>query len=231
MMQKNTDTMADSFRALVRARRSIRSFLPDAVPHATILSVLDDARHAPSNSNIQPWLAHIVSGGSRDRLSAAMLAADDAAAHSPDFPWGYEALTGRYLQRQKAQGASYYQAVGVARDAMDDRRELTRRNLSFFGAPHACLLFMPSFYDHVRIAGDVGMFAQTFLLSLAAHGLAGVPQTYLGFYADQARQVLDIDPRYKLLFGISFGVPDLTSAAGSFTMDRAPLDELVTFHP
>jgi nitroreductase len=92
------------------------------------------------------------------------------------------------------------------------------------------LLFMPSFYDDVRTAGDVGMFAQTFLLSLAAHGLAGVPQTYLGFYADPARKVLGIDPALKMLFGISFGHPDMTSAASNYRIDRAALNEIVTFH-
>jgi nitroreductase len=221
---------ADAFRQLVRERRSIRSFLPEAVPEETICSVLDDARHAPSNSNIQPWLAHIISGDARARLSAAMLEADEAGTASPDFPWGYDEMHGAYSERQKTQGASYYRALGVPREALDQRRELQRRNLSFFGAPHVCLLFMPSFYDNVRTAADVGMFAQIFLLSLAAHGLAGVPQTYLGFYADEARQVLGVDPSLKLLFGISFGRPDLTSAARAFQIDRAPLAEIAAFH-
>lgn len=223
-------TQTISFHDLVRERRSIRSFLPEPVPGDVIRAALDDARHAPSNSNIQPWVVHIASGDTRDRLSTAMLAADDAGQHSPDFPWGYDAMHGAYSERQKAQGASYFQALGVARDALDDRRELVRRNLSFFGAPHVCLLFMPSFYDDVRTAGDVGMFAQTFLLSLAAHGLSGVPQTYLGFYAEPARRVLGIDPALKLLFGISFGRPDMTSPASGFRIDRAPLGELVSFH-
>ena len=77
-----------AFHSLVRQRRSIRSFLPDPIPGEVIRSVLDDARHAPSNSNIQPWVVHIASGSMRDRLSAAMLAADDAGEQSPDFPWG-----------------------------------------------------------------------------------------------------------------------------------------------
>lgn len=105
-----------------------------------------------------------------------------------------------------------------------------RRNLEFFGAPHVAMLFMPAFHDGVRVASDVGMYAQTFLLSLAAHGLAGVPQTYLGFYADTVREVLGVDPSLKMLFGISFGYPDLDSAASSFHMDKASIEENVTFH-
>ncbi len=69
------------------------------------------------------------------------------------------------------------------------------------------LLFAPSVGDNVRVAADIGMYAQTFLLSLVAHGLAGVPQTMLGSYAEQARTLLRLPSEMKLLFGISFGYP------------------------
>src|SRR3546814_8693820 len=76
------------------------------------------------------------------------------------------------------------------------------KNLQFFGAPHVALLFMAPVYETVRVAGDVGMFGQSLLLSLEAHGLGGVPQTLLSFFAGAAREVLGIDPMYKMLFGI-----------------------------
>lgn len=218
------------FHDVVRDRRSIRSFLPNPVADELIRAVTEDARHAPSNANIQPAVVHIVSGNARDRLSKAILAAEDAGRQSPDFPWAYDELFGVYSERQKVQGATYYQAIGVTRDSVDGRRTSLLRNLDFFGAPHVCMLFMPNFYDGVRVASDVGMYAQTFLLSLAAHGLSGVPQTYLGFYADTVRAVLGIDPSLKMLFGISFGYPDLSAPASAFRMDRAPIEENVTFH-
>ena len=218
------------FHDVIRNRRSIRSFLPNPVPEEIICSVAKDARHTPSNSNIQPWVIHIVSGATRDALSKAMLEDDEAGRHSPDFPWGYDELFGVYKKRQKSQGAAYFQALGITREAVEERKTVVRRNLAFFGAPHACLLFLPTLYDNVRVAGDVGMYAQTFLLSLADHGLSGVPQTYLGFYADTVRKVLGIDPSLKMLFGISFGYPDLNSPASRYRMEKAPMDETVTFH-
>jgi nitroreductase len=218
------------FHEVVRARRSIRAFLPTPVSDAQIRAVLDDARHAPSNANIQPWQVHIVSGETRDAVSRAMLAAEADGRMTPDFPWAYDELYGAYSERQAAQAAGYYDALGVSREAREDRRIALLRNLDFFGAPHACLLFMPAFYDGVRVAGDVGMYAQTFLLSLTAHGLGGVPQTWLGFYADTIRETLGIDPSLKMLFGISFGHPDMDSLAARHRIGRAPLEEHVTFH-
>tara|TARA_R110000824_G_scaffold366730_2_gene555623 strand:+ start:154031 stop:154735 length:705 start_codon:yes stop_codon:yes gene_type:complete len=223
-------TEAKLFHDVVRDRRSARSFLADPVPDALLQAVVDDARYAPSNSNVQPWVVHIASGTTRDKLSKAML---DAAAEErmiPDFPFSYDDLYGLYKERQQAQGAAYFQSAGISRDATEQRRYAILRNLEFFGAPHVCLLFMPPVYEPVRVAGDVGMYGQTFLLSLAAHGLAGVPQTLLSLFAGTAREVLGIDPSLKMLFGISFGYPEPDNPVNRFPLRKAPIEETVTFH-
>ena len=219
-----------TFHETVRSRRSVRGFLPTPVPRDVLDAVVEDARHTPSNSNIQPWAVHIVSGETLQTLSAAMLVAEAQGRVSPDFPWGYDELHGRYRERQTAQAATYYEALGIARENREDRRLAVLKNLEFFGAPHACLLFQPDLYGGVRAAGDLGMYAQTFLLSLTAHGLSGVPQTWLGFFAETIREVLGIDDSMKMLFGISFGYPDLTSAASRHQTERAATAEIVTFH-
>lgn len=221
---------APSFHDVVRDRRSIRAFQPTPVPDELIAAVLDDARHAPSNANIQPWDVHVVSGATRDAVSAAMLAADTEGRQTPDFPWDYDELRGVHRDRQVAQAAAYFRSLGIDRDAKQQRRVAVRRNLEFFDAPHACLLFMPDLYDGVRVAGDVGMFAQTFLLSLTAHDLTGVPQTLLGFYADAVREVLGIDESMKMLFGISFGYADSESPVNRYRTDKAAADENVTYY-
>nr|WP_087574610.1 nitroreductase [Sphingomonas sp. CDS-1] len=221
---------AKFFQDVVRERYSARTYLPDPVPQETIRAVLEDAQTAPSNANIQPWETHIVSGKARDELSSAMLADELEGKLSPDYPFGYDELYGAYSERQIKQASEYYQSIGVPREAKDLRRVEFLRNLDFFGAPHACLLFMPPFYDSVRIAGDVGMYGQTFLLSLTAHGLQGCPQTLLGFFAGTVRKVLDIDPKMKMLFGISFGYPDLNSNGSKYRIGRAPIGENVVFH-
>lgn len=218
------------FYDVVRNRHSARSFLPTSVPDALMRSVLGEAQLAPSNCNTQPWEMHIVSGGKRDELSKALLAADEAGEITPDFSFDQHDFYGVYAERSKKQGAAYYQALGIEREAYDERREASRKNLEFFGAPHVALLFMPSFGDNVRVAGDIGMYSQTFLLSLTAHGLGGIPQTMLGFYAETIRSVLGIDQSLKMLFGVSFGYPDESHPANSYRIEKAPIEESVTFH-
>ncbi len=219
-----------SFHNVVRARHSIRGFRADSVRDSILRSVFEEAQLAPSNCNTQPWLTHVVMGDQRDTLSKALLAADEAGRHTLDFSFASSDYHGVFHERLNAQGAAYYEAIGVAREDYDERRSASLRNLEFFGAPYVAFLFMPLVGDGVRAASDVGMYAQTLLLSLTAHGLGGIPQTSLGMYADTIREQLGIDSSHKLLFGISFGYPDENSPANRYRIDKAPLAETVTFH-
>lgn len=221
---------AQLFHDVVRARKSMRSYLADPVPDALLQAVLDDARYTPSNCNAQPWVVHIASGATRDKLSKAMLAAAAEGRFTPDFPWSTDDFYGVYKERAQAQGAAYFQAAGIERGEAEVRRLSMLRNLEFFGAPHVCLLFMAPAYETVRVAGDVGMYGQTFQLSLAARGLAGVPQTLLSLFAADVREVLGVEPSLKMLFGISFGYPEPGDPMNTFRLDKAPVDETATFH-
>jgi len=221
--------MQQQFSQLVQMRQSVRGFLPDPVSNATIQQVLDDARYAPSNCNTQPWNAHIVSGESRDRLSVALLDAARQGQFSPDFSFSNKAYTGVYAERAEKQGEVYHNHAGVDRNDQQARMELALKNYEFFGAPHVALLFMPEVGDSVRVAGDIGMYGQTFLLSLVAHGLAGVPQTSVGMLAETVRKTLGVSPELKLLFSIAFGFPASDESEKS-KMTREDIESAVVFH-
>lgn len=219
-----------SFQEVVRLRTSYRKFLPKPVPADVINAVLDDAQQAPSNSNTQPWVTHIVTGAKLQELSAAILAANAAGHHTPDFSFAMSDFRGRFQERAQEEGKHYYGSLGVAREDEAGRRAAAELNYTFFGAPQAAFLFMPSVGDNVRVAGDVGMYGQTFLLSLTDHGLGGVPQTALGYFAATIREVLHVPAELKLLFGISFGYVDPTALHYYRESRRDPLTNSVVFH-
>ncbi|EEA01188.1 nitroreductase [Burkholderia sp. H160] len=219
-----------SFEETVRNRRSFRGFLPDPVPDDTIREVLEDAQRAPSNCNTQPWSTHIASGDKLKELSAVLHKNYDAGVFTPDFTFDMNEYYGCYAERQRAQAAAYYAALNASRDDRAARDKAVGYNFSFFNGPHVALLFMPSFGDNVRVAGDIGMYGQTFLLSLTARGVGGIPQTSLGFFAGAIREVLGISNEFKMLFGISFGYPDETAPGNRVRMGRDPISSSVTFH-
>ena len=67
------------------------------------------------------------------------------------------------------------------------------------------------------------------MLGLTAHGLGSCPQTSLAFLANVLRPALSLGDNEQLMFGMSFGYPS-ESAVNEVRTDRAPLDEVVTFH-
>ncbi|MGK2911163.1 MAG: nitroreductase [Sphingobium sp.] len=219
-----------SFKEATRMRRSIRGFLDRPVPEHVIREVLEDAQYAPSNCNTQPWNTHLVRGEKLRQLSHLIHEKNDAGVFTPDFSFDVDDFYGEYRERNNALGKAYYEAMNVMREDKEARHRAGAMNYSFFNAPQAVFLFMPSFGDNVRVAGDIGMYGQTFLLSLAARGLGGIPQTALGFFAGTIREFLGIPDELKLLFGISFGYPDDSAPGNRVRMDRVPIETSVTFH-
>lgn len=219
-----------TFQEVLRLRKSCRGFLETKVPDDLITSVLEDAHLAPSNCNTQPWETHIISGDKLRELSEALLRENNAQRFTPDFSFDTDEYHGRYKERYFNLAKTHYEGFGIKREDQEGRKEVSDLNYKFFNAPHLAIPFMPSFGDNVRVGGDIGMYGQTFLLSLTAHGLAGIPQTALGFFAGTIRGILNVPEELKMLFGISFGYADPTAPGNSFKLGRDPIGSNVIFH-
>lgn len=219
---------AKIFDEVVASRRSLRAYLPQAVDKQTLEQVFSVALRAPSNCNTQPWLVHVASGESLEKPRAEMSSRFMAGEMSMDFPYDgvYE---GVYKQRQHGSAQALYDAVNVTREDKAARHQQFMRNFIFFDAPHVAFLFLPEPFG-LREAADLGMYAQTLMLAMTAHGLGSCPQTALSFQVDFVRETLGIDAGNKLLFGISFGYPDPDAPANTCTTERAALADVVTFH-
>ena len=222
-------TTAPSCADAIRARRSVRAYLPAEVPHETLQAVFRLAQQSPSNCNTQPWIVHAVQGSSLKTLSQRLSAAAvDPAQHQPDFAYDGK-YDGVYKARQYDSAMQLYGAMEIAREDKLARFQGFMRNYSFFGAPHAAFIFLPEPLG-LREAIDCGMYAQTLMLAMASHGLASCPQTALGLHAPLVRETLGVPAQHKLLFGISFGYEDTTDKANRCRVARAPLEEVVSFH-
>lgn len=220
--------LSKAFATVATQRRSLRAFLPRAVDPATLEAVFGAAQRAPSNCNTQPWQTHVASGEVVERLREEMPSRFMQGEMSMDFPYDgvYE---GVYKARQHGSAQALYAAAGIAREDKAKRHEQFMANFSFFGAPHVAFLFLPEPFG-LREAADLGMYAQTLMLAMTANGLGSCPQTALSFQANLVRELLDIDASNKLMFGISFGYPDLDVPVNACVTDRAPLADTVHFH-
>ena len=215
------------FLDVVSRRRSMRDFKSDPVPRELIESVFGTAQRAPSNCNTQPWFVHVVTGETLEQLRQELPAKFAAGEIALDFPYDGQ-YEGVYKERQYASAAALYDSLGISRDQKAERNAWFMRNFSFFGAPAVAFFTLPTGFG-LREACDLGMFAQTVMLGLTAHGLGSCPQTALAFLANVIRPALNLGDHEQLMFGMSFGYPNDT-AVNEVATERASLADVVTYH-
>lgn len=216
------------FDTVLRARRSVRGYLPRPVPGEVLTEIFTLAASAPSNCNIQPWEVHVLAGERLRALGAAMVTAAQSGGPRPDVPMdtGYRGI---HRARQIGAAVALYSAMGIARDDHAARRDAFLRNLDAFGAPQAAFVFLPEGFG-LREASDLGGYAQTLMLAMASRGVASCAQGALSLYPGLVRAHLGLGDGPQLIMGIAFGYEDPAHPANAARTDRAILDEIVTLH-
>ena len=227
MTMSDIVSSGELFLNIVSSRRSMRDFKPEPVPRDIIDSVFGGAQRAPSNCTTQPWFVHVVTGETLERLRAQLPAKFAAGEIALDFPYDGQ-YEGVYKDRQYASATALYDALGIAREQKAVRNAWFMRNFSFFDAPAVAFFTLPTGFG-LREACDLGMFAQTVMLGLTAHGLGSCPQTALAFLANVIRPTLGLGDNEQLMFGMSFGYPT-DAAVNEVRTERAALEDVVTFH-
>ncbi|MFT7686640.1 MAG: nitroreductase [Candidatus Azotimanducaceae bacterium] len=209
-------------------RHSVRGFLPKQVPEATLNKVFELAQWAPSGTNIQPWQVFVASGEVRDNLRQGFIDRIQAKEPSKADHTDKGKLGEIYRERRRDCAKALYKSMDIAWEDKAARAGAAFRNFEMFDAPHVAFLCMDEVFGG-QSAADVGMYAQTLMLSMTAHGLASCAQGTMAHYPDFVREAFGIPSEVKILFGISFGYEDSSIAANTARTDRAPLNESVTF--
>ncbi|MEG9476085.1 nitroreductase [Mannheimia indoligenes] len=220
------------FETTVKTRQSIRKFLQTPMTEQEIKQILADAQNAPSACNTQPWLVHVASGETLERLKKRFQVTFAQGINQADFEFDQSKYKGDYEPRWRNQYSHVFTtSYGIAREDKAGRQVVYDDNIIGYGAPHMAFLFMPAIDGHdVNIASDVGMYSQTFLLSLTARGFGGIPQLALAMFADDVREELGISSDYKLLHAISFGYPDWDAMQNKHHLGRVPVEESAKLH-
>ncbi|ASK28391.1 nitroreductase [Neisseria chenwenguii] len=219
------------FETTVRSRQSIRTFLPEEIPQNVIDEVVKDAIAAPSACNTQPWNVHIISGETLKKVSDKIKYNYENGILSPDSYFDQSEYTGIFEARWRNQYKFVYDGFGVAREDKEGRHRVNLLNAEFYGAKHSALFFVPKFGDNTEaIAADMGMFGQNFMLSLTARGYGSIPQLMIGVFGSGVREMLGVSDDYKLVWGVSFGVPDWDAQPNKRHLERVDVSEIVTYH-
>ena len=212
----------------IYARRSVRGYLDKEVPQDVLNRIFEIAQQTPSNCNVQPWKAYVASGDLKDRLRKQM-AENTASGVKPNPDYEYRGdFIDEYRTRQVECAVALYSKMGIARDDKAGRMRAVLRNFEFFDAPYIAFTGMdPKFGTTVAL--DVGMWAQTLMLTMVSFGLHSCPMGTMRNYPDLVREAFDIQDGTKILFGISFGYEDVSVPANETRTTREPISANVDF--
>ena len=214
----------------MRDRQSTRAYLDKPVTRATIESMLDAARWAPSGVNSQPWQVAVVAGSTKTRISEALLAARKARQpENPDYAYYPKAWPEPYKTRRMATGMALYQALNIAKDDAFARLKAWNGNYRFFGAPVGLLFFV----DRALAQGawvDMGMFIENVMLAARGLGLETCPQASLAEYPDIVRGILNRPDTHALVCGMALGYADASAPVNRYRTEREPVSAFTAWH-
>lgn len=212
----------------IYARHSVRGYLDKEVPQEVLNRIFEIAQQAPSNCNVQPWKVYVASGKLKDRLRQQMVEATVAGVKpNPDYPYRGN-FENEYRTRQVECAVALYSKMGIGRDDKEGRMRAVLRNFELFDAPHIAFLGMhPDFGTTVAV--DVGMYAQTLMLTMVAFGLHSCPMGTMRNYPDMVREAFEIEDGTKILFGISFGYEDTSVDANATRTTRDDISANIVF--
>lgn len=219
----------DAIVDAVRGRRSIRRFLPMAVPDAVVMEIIEAAARAPSGQNMQPWLIHVVTGDARDRLCREVTAAAAAGERSDDYPYFPREIREPYLSRRRKVGFDLFEIYGIARDDLEGRRGALLRNFEFFGAPVGLFFVMERDWG-LGAWLDLGNIMTNVMTLARAYGLETCPQQAWAEYARPVRKVLGIAEHHVIVSGMALGHADYTAKENQLVTERAAPGEYVVRH-
>lgn len=217
----NNQTPADLLDEIIRSRKSVRSFLANAVPRSQLAEIIEAARFAPSTFNTQPWHVYLLAGESKRGLGEAIMQSHNThpVAFSP-FPQPVpEALT----QRQVDFGRRCMGALGIDRDDMLARAHHRNRNYLFYDAPVGIIFTIDgALTKHSWL--DYGLFLQNLMLAAHARGLATCAQVSFVPYQSIISSYLQLAPDESVVCGMSLGFAKKEAPVNQMDMPREPLE-------
>lgn len=213
----------------ITSRRSVRAFLPDAVPESTIREILDIACWAPSGTNMQPWRVYVAMGETKERVSRAILDSGLRAEHARgEYKYYPDKFFEPYYARRRAVGFALYGHLGIGKRDVDQMRAQHDRNFVFFGAPVGMIFTIDRRLNQGSWI-DYGMFLQNIMIAARARGLHTCPQAAFAPYHQQIRPVLGIADEEIVICGMALGYEDVSKPENRLRTERAPLDEWAVF--
>lgn len=236
-MNLNQPTFVDNpVDAAIDSRQSMREFLPDAVPKASIEHLLELASRAPSGTNTQPWKVYVLQGASKNALVDKVCAAHDALRADPSLASQYceeydyypEKWVSPYIDRRRENGWGLYGLLGITKGDKDKMHAQHQRNYRFFDAPVGLMFTLDRQMGRGSLL-DYGMFIQNLMVAARGHGLHTCPQAAWNGFSSIILPHLGSNSNEMLVCGMALGFADESALVNTYRTPRVSSTEFTTW--
>jgi nitroreductase len=214
----------------ITSRKSIRAFLPTAIPKDLIERLLDVAARAPSGTNMQPWRVYVVAGAQKEALSRAIVTAHRGKDSQGEAEYRYypSEFFEPYVSRRRKVGWDLYGLLGIKKGDLARMHDQHARNFEFFGAPVG-LIFTIDRKLEIGSWLDYGMFLENIMIAARGHGLDTCPQAAFAYHHKVIRAHLPIPDNEVVVCGMSLGYADQDAVENTLVTDREPAAAFASF--
>jgi len=126
-------------------------------------------------------------------------------------------------------GKAMYGLIGIPKGDAKAGWEQWGRNYKFFDAPVGIIFTIDKELGPMSYV-DLGIFAQSLMLSATSRGLSTCAQGAWNQFWTPTKRVLGVPEDEYIVFGISLGYEDTASPVNSLVSEREPVANFATWH-
>jgi nitroreductase len=210
---------------LIKNRRSIRAFKPEAPPEEAVLTCLEAASFAPNPSNLQPWKFIVLTGDKLNEVRTVIeenfhsaFKAKEARPKPPISKHTEKAL----LKRKESE---MEHMISTLRENGADMEKLAAGNFNFHSAPVVILFATYAWKDENLFKCTVAAM-ENFMLAATAMELGTCWANAVSICQDPIKKALGLSEEIVLVDGIALGYPEDNSPVNTLDRKRLPIDQL-----
>jgi nitroreductase len=218
------------FSELIKARKSVRGYLPRPVSRELIDEIIEVAKWSPSSMNTQPWHVHVITGEPLEKIRHGNT--DNMMKGVPpkrDFAMK-EQYEGLHRKRQVDIAIQLFEAMGIERDDKARRTDWVMRGFRQFDAPVSLVLTYDRYLEPAAISQfDLGAISHAIVLAAWERGLGCVINGQGIMQSAVVREHAGIPDDQLIMICIAMGYPDESFVANHVKSTREANDSFVRY--